>query len=369
VLKRLKNFIVLNKEMTTIILTYRNRELNSVKNCLKSLYNQTNKEFEVVLIDYGSILNYKEELALLINSYSFVRLLRCETEQQLWCKSRAINIALKTINTEFCFVGDIDMLYNPEFISVLEKVANKTVTVYFQVGFLSETESKTAKTFADYEIAFISQKEATGMTLYDTELLKSINGYDEFYNGWGSEDTDVHIRLQNGGYQVHFYTEQLLMLHQWHPKKYRTKNDITPFHSTLELVNAAYLDLVTISKKIRANTKNNWGVYSQANYTGLNTVNRNYKLTNKTGELSAFINGVLLVEKNSVVALTITLHNEYKSIKQKTKALLGKKTLVFDSMQSINDCLLEAIVRNHRNQAYQYQFNRSTNSITLTIKL
>ena len=355
--------------MLTIILTYRNRNLKSVKNCLESLLNQSSKNFNVVLVDYGSIDSYKKDLKQLIVNYNFISLIQCDTRQQLWCKSRAINIALKTISTTSCFVGDIDMLYHPQFISILEKESEITETTYFQVGFLSEEESKIEKQYKDYKVDFKSKKEATGMTLYNTELLKSINGYNEFYNGWGSEDTDVHIRLRNAGHRVHFYTQQLLILHQWHPKNYRTKNDSAPFHSTLELVNAAYLDLVTISKIIRANTENNWGVYSQANYNALNTVNRNYKLTNKTGELSAFINGVLLVEKNSVVALTITLHNEYKSIKQKTKALLGKKTLVFDSMQSINDCLLEAIVRNHRNQAYQYQFNRSTNSITLTIKL
>lgn len=355
--------------MTTIILTYRNRDLSIVKQCLESLLMQNNKAFSAVLVDYGSTSNYRSGLIKLLEHYNFVTLIQCKTEQQLWCKSRAINIALKTIDTTSCFVGDIDMVYHLEFINVLNEKAHQTKSTYFQVGFLSETESQNEKPFLDYEIAFKSQKEATGMTLYNTALLKSINGYDEFYNGWGSEDTDVHMRLQNAGHQVCFYTKQLLMLHQWHPKNYRTKNDVTPFHSTLEQVNAAYLDLVPVTKKVKANTVYNWGVCNQAHYNALETVSESYTISNKIGELPAFINGVLLVKRDVVIQLEIILHKDYKTTKQKAKALLGKKTIAFKNMQSLNDSLLECIIRNLRNQAYQYQYNRITSRISLTIKL
>ncbi|WP_299251631.1 glycosyltransferase [uncultured Lacinutrix sp.] len=354
--------------MITIILTYRNRALNIVENCLESLANQTNKNFEVILVDYGSFTKYHRELQLLLN-YSFVTLIRCETELQLWCKSRAINIALKNIKTPYCFVGDIDMLYHPEFIKILNKEAKKTITTYFQVGFLTQRESKKEKVFTDYEVAFKSQKEATGMTLYNTELLKSINGYDEFYNGWGSEDTDAHVRLQNAGHQVVFYTDQLLLLHQWHPKNYRVKNNITPFHSNLEQINATYLGLVIETKKVKANTTFSWGIYNNEDYKKLTVINDHYNITNKTGELSAFINGVLLVVKDKVIQLEVTAHREYKTTKQKTKALLGKKTIDFKDLQTLNDSLLECIITNLRNQPYLFNFNNNTNTIILTIKL
>jgi len=355
--------------MTTIILTYRNRNLNIVKKCIESLVLQNNKNFKVVLVDYGSITNYKEQLSQLVSNYSFVTLLRCDTELQLWCKSRAINIALRTIETPYCFIGDIDMLYHPDFINVLNKEAYQTISTYFQVGFLSETESKKEQLFSNYEIAFKSQKDATGMTLYATELLKSINGYDEFYNGWGSEDTDVHVRLENAGYKVKFYTKQLLMLHQWHAKHYRTKKDVTPFHNNLEQINATYLGFVPLTKRIKANTIFNYGIYNKEDYKKLNTINKHYSITNKSGELLAFINNVLLVDKDEVIQLKVKTHKEYKTTKQKTKALLGKKTMSFEAMQTLNNNLLEYIISNLRNQAYQFQFNSNTNIISLTIKL
>lgn len=355
--------------MITIILTYRNRNLYIVKNCLESLAKQSNPDFEVLLVDYGSVNPYKNDLKDLVSNYTFIKLLRCETEQQLWCKSRAINIALKQCETPFCFVGDIDMIYHPEFITILKEQTNIKQTTYFQVGFLSEEESKLSKTFGAYSVAFKSQKEATGMTLYDTKVLQSINGYDEFYNGWGSEDTDTHLRLQNAGLEVAFYTKRLLMLHQWHPKNYRTKNDVTPFHNNLEQINAAYLELVAVTKKVKANTEFAFGVYNDEDYSALNTVNEEYTITNKVGELSAFINGVLLLKKQTVVKLNITLHIDYKSTKQKTKALLGKKTLAFDTMQTLNNTLLECVISQFRNQPYQFQFDSNASTITLIIKL
>lgn len=355
--------------MITIVLTYRNRELVIVKKCLESLLIQKNKDFKLILVDYGSNNVYKKGLEHLLKAYSFVKLIRCETTQQLWCKSRAINLALKEIETPYCFVGDIDMMYHPECIEVMHAIKLKNDATYFQVGFLSQEESKQEKVFNEYKINFKSKPEATGMTLYSTKLLKSINGYDEFYNGWGSEDTDVHVRLQNGGYQVSFFTDRILMLHQWHPKNYRKKNDLAPFHSTLEKINAQYLSLVERTKKVKANINTVWGSYDDNDYVTLDTVDHKYTITNKEGELSAFINAVLLVEKEKVIELEITAHKDYKSTKQKAKTLLGKKTIAFAGMQSINDNLLETIVSHLRNQAYQYEFDAICNTIKLTIKL
>ena len=66
-----------------------------LENCLNSLRNQTNTNYKVVLVDYGSSIEFKNKLTRLISNYPFVSLIRCETNLQLWCKSRAINIALK----------------------------------------------------------------------------------------------------------------------------------------------------------------------------------------------------------------------------------------------------------------------------------
>ncbi len=323
----------------------------------------------MILVDYGSVLNYERDLRELVTKYDFITLVRCEATQQLWCKSRAINIALKQCDTVCFFVGDIDMLYAPDFVETLETLKSETVTTYFQVGFLSEIESKEKKNFADYEINFKSNLEATGMTLYPTALLKAINGYDEYYNGWGSEDTDAHVRLRNGGHEVIFHTDSILMLHQWHPKHYRSANDLTPFHTELEQINASYLTYVKETGKVKANTNFKWGIYNQKDYEALNTIDQTYSITNKSAEFFAFVNAILLVDKDVVIKLDVKKHKDYRSQKQKVKSVLGKKTMTFLKFDDMNNRILDCMVNQLRGKAYKYQFNVKDESISLIVKL
>lgn len=351
------------------MLTYRNRDLQIVENCLSSLAEQTIKTFKVVLVDYGSVEDYKNKLSLLVSKYSFIELIQCQTEQQLWNKSRAINIALKQCDTPYFFVGDIDMMYHLNFIETLINLQSEKDIIYFQVGFLSKEESQQNKTFDDYRISFKSNDEATGMTLYNTNILKSINGYDEFYHGWGTEDTDVHIRLKHAGFNIKFYTKSIFMLHQWHPKNYRTKNDIAPFHSSLEQINHEYLKLKHQTKNVKANLKFPWGIYNNNDYNDLSKTDLSFNLTNKESEIKAFINNVLLVETNKFVRVSISEDEAYKTLKEIVKGLFGKKTIQFLDMQIINNMLLETIINNLRDKPYKFQYYRKNQTIHLTIKV
>ena len=156
--------------MITITLTYRNRELRIVERCLDSLKAQTLTTFEVFLVDYGSAPSFSEGLVKLIKNYSFVRLIYCPVTQQLWNKSKAINIALKQANGTSFFVGDIDMLYRNDFIEILYFLREKNDVTYFQVGFLTKEESLKQKPYKAYQLKHLSGEEATGMTLYPTSL-------------------------------------------------------------------------------------------------------------------------------------------------------------------------------------------------------
>lgn len=353
--------------MITITLTYRNRDLEAVKKCLESLSLQRNMQFKVHFVNYGSPEINNKPLLELINNYQFISYTRCETQNQLWCKSKAINIALKQCDTVYFFVGDIDMIFHDKFIDVLYSV--KDTTTYFQVGFLSETESKENKAFSDYKIKFKTNLEATGMTLYQTELLKSINGYDEFYNGWGSEDTDVHVRLKNLGCKVSFYDKEVLMLHQWHPKVYRTKKSTMPFHSNLECINNEYLNFTQSTNKTKANLYHNWGFYNPKDYQDLKTIKDHYHITNKSDEVKAFVSNVLLQEKDKVIRVQVKEHKMYKSLKNAVKLVLNKKVPQFLNMQNVNDYLLEHIIYNLKNNAYSYAYHVEEKRIELTIKL
>lgn len=355
--------------MITLVFTYRNRDLNLVRNCLNSLAHQTHTEFDVKFVNYGSTVDFTTNLKQLLSNYSFVKLIDvAEVNQQLWNKSRAINIALKQCNSPFFFVADVDMIFKSNFIEKLHHYKNEEEVHYFQVGFLSEEECKKTTDFSDYKINFLSTEAATGMTLYSTNLLQKINGYNEFYHGWGAEDTDVHVRIRKLNYPVIFHQEELLILHQWHAKNYRSKNSKEPFHSQLEKINHHYLAQTKKDQTTKANLKFDWGKVPEiATYALLDNAENKTVLGNEVNEIDAFLSS--LNEKNGVFQINIERRDKQQSIKNRIKRVLKKQKKEYYSIEEINDKLLLLIVSNFRNQPYQYFFSQMEEKITLKIQL
>ncbi len=53
----------------------------------------------------------------------------------------------------------------------------------------------------------------------DRRALEAINGFDEAYEGYGREDTDVELRLKNLGYKIKSLKGLALQFHLWHPRR------------------------------------------------------------------------------------------------------------------------------------------------------
>lgn len=353
--------------MITIVLTYRNRELRIVKNCLDSLKNQSDKDFKVILVDYGSDSEFANKIESIAKNYSFITFISCPVSGQLWSKCRSINIALKETTTPYFMVGDIDLIFHPDFINIAKSKTSQNV-LYFKYGFLSKEESLLEKNFEDFEIDFYGGEEVTGTTLFPTETLKSVNGYDEFYHGWGAEDTDIHIRMKNLGLQVEFYHQQTLVKHQWHPKAYRSKDSTSPFHSTLERVNHNYMYMTQSNNRTKVNLTNEWGkIPVKSDYQKLKeTPSHTIKISPIEYDVAALY-AQLKNYKDELVKIEIDDVDFIPKLKQKLKKGLKKKYFNYLNMETVNNLLLEEIIKNYRNQPYIYKFNRVKGKINLTI--
>ena len=51
------------------------------------------------------------------------------------------------------------------------------------------------------------------------EALVELNGFDEEYEGYGREDTDIELRLQNLGLRIKSLKGLALQFHVWHPRR------------------------------------------------------------------------------------------------------------------------------------------------------
>ncbi len=353
--------------MLTIALTYRNRDLAIVNRCFKSLKAQTNSNFKVVVVDYGSTPEYSQELEKLCNSYTFINYIFVHAEGQLWNKSRAINIALKQCDTPLFCVADIDLLFHPEFIDRSFQLSKDYQVTYFQTGFLTKETTSENLNFTESEPHFLSTNEVTGITLYPTEILKSINGYDEFFHGWGAEDTDVHLRLKNAGYKVHFYDKRVLVKHQWHPKAYRTKASSYPFHTGLEGINHEYMLQRNQQRVSIANSGVAWGVLpTNKQLQELKKDLPILELTNRTQDIDAFLVGVL-PQLKTALKVKIRCVPKKMAAEQFLKQLLGKKSFKFHSLEYINNTCLEMLIVNQRLALYDFKTDWEKQTITLSI--
>ncbi|WJS95129.1 galactosyltransferase-related protein [Flavobacterium johnsoniae] len=357
--------------MITILYTYRNRNLERIKRSLDSLKKQSNQNFEVLFIDYGSEQDLALKVKELIANYNFAKYQYLFTQYQPWNKSKALNYAVKTINTDFCFNADVDMIFHPEFTAVLEKNKDINKLIYFQVGFLSEEESTKDLNFDDYKIKFLTNEEATGMTLFPVQKLRDIKGFDEFFHFWGSEDTDIHNRLKKLGCEIEFYKSKLLMLHQWH-KNYRQR-ETQKLNLELQLsrvveLNSIHLKYNAENEKVIVNSQK-WGeLISESDFIELETFKDEVILKNESDVIDHFLFVQLPNFQNGILSVRFIQDDFQSTLKYKIKKATGKKVPNYYSLKEINDKVLLHIISFYHTHPYFYKISKDLKSITFRIK-
>lgn len=357
--------------MISIIYPYRNRAVKSVKKSLESLVLQTNKKFEVYFVNYGSDEKHSTEIEALLENFPFVHYHFLYTQQQPWNKSKALNSVIKTLETDRFFVADVDMIFHPNFINITTQLAVNKVW-YFQVGFLSEEETNKTHTFENYNIKFASTFEATGLTLCSVKWAKEIMGFDEFYHFWGSEDTDFHVRLKHAGYNVSFYNETILLLHQWHDT-YRLKEKLSLTKelqmSGIVQFNHHYLKRITEKKNTLANSEN-WGqIQTEQDYKNLLAAANNSAMVigNACLDIDYFLFQELPNLNIGIHAFKFIEINGFESLKKRIKNKIRKNKTSYYTLKEVNDKLLFHSINFYRDCPYNYKVSQDLKSITFTI--
>ena len=349
--------------MITVIYIFKDREIERVQKSLDSLQAQTNTNFKVVFLDYGS----KQPLQL--SKYTNVEYVYLEVQNQPWNKSKAINHALKYyVKTPFCFVADIDMIFQNNFIETALKLTQTHSNFYFQVAYLKPKWVDATNVFNPSNYSKISNKEATGMTVFKTDILKDIQGFDEFFHFWGAEDTDVHNRIKNAGHQVYFYDKEVLMAHQWHPSYINQENkELTQKLQLTNIIQINHLHLKhNLNNKVTKVNNDCWGEIYFNNQLALNN---QIKVYTYEFDVLYYLNKVIPnLKSGQQLNLIFTLPKEVGTTKYKLKKVLGKKIYPHFSLKKVNDMILLQIVTNWHNHTYKYVISDSLKEINFIIK-
>ncbi|GGG00814.1 MULTISPECIES: glycosyltransferase family 2 protein [Cysteiniphilum] len=238
--------------ISVIVSTYNWPE--ALKLVLTALNNQTDSNFEVIIVDDGSTSATKE----MIEQFKAVArfpLKHLWQEDKGFRAARARNLGIKNTSGDYIIFLDGDCVPNMHFVENHRKIAE---TNYFIVGhriILSESYTQKVlqqqlplwkknafewifnalcnnsnKLLPKLYIPFLNRykkpnkwqgAKTCNLAFWKNDLL-AIKGFDESFEGWGFEDSDLVIRILNHGKRRKsgkFATE---VFHLWHKEADRS---------------------------------------------------------------------------------------------------------------------------------------------------
>lgn len=232
-----------NRKVTMIVSTY-NRP-DALVLCLESIRNQRVLPDEVIVGDDGS----GEETSRVIRQaqLDFPVPLR-----HIWHEDKGFRLAmmrnkcLAAARYDYIIQVDGDLILHPSFVA--DHLAFARKGYYLKGGRVNLTRKKTEQlcTSGRYQrIHFFTRglsrrinaihqlslarylaprkRSAPGlganMSFWKEDVVK-INGYDEFFEGWGGEDWDFGVRMGHAGLKKLSLKFAAIVYHLWHTDKY-----------------------------------------------------------------------------------------------------------------------------------------------------
>ena len=357
--------------MLKIIFPYRNREISRVKTSLDSLDKQWENNFYCYFVDYGSENEFSAAVKRLCEEYPFIEYVYHSTQNQPWNKARALNSVIRHLEKGYCFVADVDMIFHPEFVSTAIDLQRGQKSVFFKVGFSEAPDKPEQISPEDFANFRQSDEEATGLSMFPVNALHHLHGFDEFYHFWGAEDTDMHVRLRNAGFEVEFYQERTLLLHQWHPS-YRIK-ETTTLDNELQIsgivqLNHQHLTSARKNNIIQVN-HTSWGSsITEKEYIELEQAPVNFDFDNEKKKLNDFLYGQLPTIRNKIIKAEFKPKKPQNILRHRMKKILGRKVPEYYSMREINDLILLHLISFYRDLPYSYKVNPALQEIEVAIK-
>jgi glycosyltransferase involved in cell wall biosynthesis len=201
--------------MISIVVGYRNREIERVKRSLDSLVQQTYVDFEVIFVDYGSDSVIATHIRTLLSNYTFAKYTYFDTRGWFWNRAHALNLGIKIAKGDLVLIFDIDLILQSEFLNYIAELDYKNKFYTFNCTYYPENY-KYFSTNPFYDVDKFSQSYV-GICALHRDYIADTKGFDEYYMVWGVEDDDFYEQLlQIGVSRVTPEFQSFLIIHQWH---------------------------------------------------------------------------------------------------------------------------------------------------------
>lgn len=252
----------------TLVVGTKNRDDFRLERSLQSIRNQDYPQhlIKILVVDYGNTPRIADWVDRLVSRYDG-KVIHAKAKNDTWNKSHCMNVGIRTIDTKFILSSDVDIIYSPNYVSTsIALLTKKPFQVILSQCMDLPPEASKQLEAVDQPIDFDAlhamskgreidgYRYSEGICLSYTRFFQAVRGYDEFFEGWGSEDNDMVRRLNWFGVPFISVADKTSYYHQWHPKYEGVKNE-----DIQEIIqrNSAY---ARNSFKIAANDEN-WGAY------------------------------------------------------------------------------------------------------------
>lgn len=351
----------------SIIVGFKNRDLQRVKIALGSFSQQSSKSFELIFVDYGSTDMISESVKEFITSLPFAKYIYVYSDGWFWNRAHALNIGVKHAQYNTLLFYDIDLIVEPNFIQKILSLDFSSQFYTFSCYYLPE--EFIINQFNLKNIATQLFQNYVGLCAVSKQAINTLQGFDEYYFVWGVEDDDLYERLiLNGLSHSKFNANQINVYHQWHKSESPSKPSIW------------YLTMVSYlyqKQKVKIENKE-WGSCTKISDRKL--LNNERVISNKLSfsndfnlyYFNSFIKAIYQLESGQIV------HIEYKDqnsqVKERTwniKSLFKKKGNINNPPEHFNKkeivSFIQYFIGSNRHLIDDYFINITDDIITILI--
>jgi hypothetical protein len=224
----------------TIAILIQNAELWRLKTCILSNLTQTRTPDNILVVDLSSDNLHKHQYKELIKNLNLkyqnkIKIIESDKVSEVFSPAHACNLAWKNTDSDVIVFTGIDEVAGSLNCELVEKIFKFQKQVFItsarlDLGHHSSNPSKDfVKDFDHHWIPKPLHYTCAGSYLgLSTEWLKSVGGFDEYYQGWGKYDLDIQTRAKKSGlkeYKLHEYGGRLM--HIYHgPRDYTNRYDL-----------------------------------------------------------------------------------------------------------------------------------------------
>lgn len=220
---------------------------------LRSVLRQTVKPDEVIVGDDGST----DETAQLIDRYRSsmpMPLIHIWQEDKGFRPAKIRNKCVAASTADYIIEIDGDMLLHPRFVEDHLRFSRKGVFLLgnrawmspeYTARFLKDGKWKLPRLLSDdidkrrmnavrmpWLTNLLTRRDSNrshgvmscNLSFFRSDFL-AVNGYDEYFEGWGGEDYDIGLRFDNYGLRCHYLKFSAIAYHMWHNQADKSKSD------------------------------------------------------------------------------------------------------------------------------------------------